>query len=62
MTDPETIVPLLLAAAGLTLPADEVGEIAAAYPAVRAAADSLHSVTGLADTAPVLAFAPHQSA
>jgi hypothetical protein len=62
MTDPTTLVPLLLTTAGLTVPTDEIADLVSVYPTLRAAADTLYSVPGLADTAPVLTFSPDRFA
>jgi hypothetical protein len=56
--EPATLVPLLLSAAGLAPPSEEVAKLVGAFPAIRATVDSLYAVPGLADTAPVLAFSP----
>lgn len=56
--DPAELVPMLLSAAGVTPPADEVAQIVAAYPAMRAGVDALYAVPDLADVAPVLSFSP----
>jgi hypothetical protein len=59
MSDPaDVIVPLLLDAAGVAPPADEIAEFVEMYPAIRSGVDALYAVPGLADTAPVLTFSP----
>jgi hypothetical protein len=47
------LVRALTAAAGLTPSAAEIESLAAAYPALRAAADRLQAIAGDADPAPV---------
>jgi hypothetical protein len=56
MSDTATTVTSLLAAAGISPDADEVDALIESYPAQRASADLLHTVDGMADVAPVLAF------
>ena len=55
---PETVVPVLLAAAGLVVPAAELAELVALYPAHRAALDALFAVPMTHEEVPALRFLP----
>jgi hypothetical protein len=57
-TSSETIVAVLLEAAGLTIPAAEVAELVALYPAHRADLDALHAVPMSHEEVPQLSFSP----
>ncbi len=61
MPEPATIVPLLFAAAGLSIPEEETGDFVAVYSAIRAGTDSLYDVPDLAYVDPTLTFAPAKS-
>lgn len=57
-TAPDTVVPVLLQAAGLHLPAVEVAELVALYPAHRAELDALFAVPLSHEEVPQLTFSP----
>jgi hypothetical protein len=56
--EPESTVPLLFDAAGLTIPDDELADFVAVYPQLRAGADALYAVPDLAHVDPTLTFSP----
>ena len=57
MSDGE-LVRAVLAAAGLEPGEDEIAELSDAYPALRAAVESLYRVPGMEEERPALSFEP----
>ncbi|MDX6229020.1 MAG: hypothetical protein QOI76_2410 [Frankiales bacterium] len=57
-TTPDTVVTVLLEAAGLTVPPADVAEFVALYPAHRAELDALYAVPMSHEEVPQLTFSP----